>query len=234
MDLAFNHWPGFVRQHGAAFAAAAVLIVLLLIALVFFLSNRHQPPVKQVETITIIAVQPIKPPPPPPPPPQEMIQQPKITTPIAKPTEPAPPTKVATPKAVAPVAPPLGTSIHSNAAPDSFNLSGNAGGDSLLGGGGGEGGSGAWSYYASLLQSQINQALHVNKKTTNASFQVVARVWVDSTGFVTRVVVAPSGNNIIDSAIRNEVLAGMRFSEPPPAGMPMPIVMSLTGQQPLQ
>jgi protein TonB len=234
MDIALNQWPGFVRQHGAAFAAAATLIVLLLIALVFFLSNRNQAPVRQVENITIIAVQPPKPVPPPPPPPQQMIQQPKITTPIEKPTEAAPPTKVATPKAAAPAVTPLGTSIHSNAAPDSFNLSGNTGGDGLLGGGGGEGGSGAWSYYASLLQSQLNQALHANKKTTNASFQVTARVWLDNTGFVTRVVVAPSGNDIVDAAIRNEVLAGMRFSEPPPAGMPMPIVMSLTGQPPLQ
>jgi periplasmic protein TonB len=233
MDLAFTQWPGFVRQHGAAFGAAAAIIILFLIALVFLLSNRNQQPVKQVETITIVAVQLPKPPPPPPPPP-EMIQQPKITTPIAKPTEPAPPTKVATPKAAAPAAPPLGTSIHSNAAPDSFNLSGNTGGNGLLGGGGGEGGSGAWSYYASLLQGQLNQALHANKKTTNASFQVTTRVWVDATGLVTRVVVAPSGNDVIDAAIRNEVLAGMKFSAPPPAGMPMPIVISLTGQQPLQ
>jgi protein TonB len=234
MDLAFNQWPGFFRQHSAALVAAIAIILLLLIALVFFLSNRNQAPVKQVENITIIAVQPPKPVPPPPPPPQQMIQQPKITTPILKPTEAAPPTKVATPKSAAPVAPPLGTSIHSNAAPDSFNLSGNTGGDSLLGGGGGEGGSGAWSYYASLLQSQLNQALHANKTTTNASFQVTARVWVDNTGVVTRVVVAPSGNDVVDAAIRNEVLAGMKFSQPPPAGMPMPIVMSLTGQQPLQ
>ena len=233
MDLAFNQWPGFVRQHGAAVGAAVAVILLLLLALVFFLSNRSQPPVKQVENITIIAVQPPKPVPPPPPPPQQMIQQPKITTPILKPTEAAPPTKVVTPKAAAPTAPPLGTTIHSNAAPDSFNLSGNAGGDSLLGGGGGEGGSGAWSYYASLLQSQLNQALHANKKTTNASFQVVARVWVDNTGLVTRVVVTPSGNDVIDAAIRNEVLAGMRFSQAPPAGIPMPIVMSLTGEAPL-
>jgi hypothetical protein len=188
--------------------------------------------VKQVENITIIAIQPPKPPPPPPPPPQEMIQQPKITAPIPKPTAPAPPTKVATPKAAAPIAPPLGTSIHSNAAPDSFNLSGNAGGDSLLGGGGGEGGSGAWSYYASQLQTRISQALHGNKTTTNATFQVTARVWVDATGLVTRVVVAPSGSPAIDAAIGNEVLAGEKF-DPPPAGMPMPIVMNLTGQQPL-
>lgn len=232
MDLAFNQWPGFVRQHGAALVAAIAIILLLLLALIFFLSNRNQQPVKQVENITIIAVQPPKPVPPPPPPPQQMIQQPKITTPIEKPTEAAPPTKVATPKAAAPTAPPLGTSIHSNAAPDSFNLSGNAGGDSLLGGGGGGGGSGAWSYYVSQMQSQLNQVLHANKKTTDASFQVTARVWIDATGHVTRVVASSTGNSVLDDAIQNEVLAGTHYAAPP-AGMPMPIVMSLTGEAPL-
>ena len=223
--------PGFFARNRAAIIAGIAAVVVLTLVAVFFRNTATAPRVKQVETITIVPVQPPKPPPPPPPVQQQMIQQPKVTTPIPKPTQPAPPTKVAPPKSAAPAATPLGTSIKGNS-PNSFDLTGTPGGDGLLGGGGG-GGSGAWAYYASLLQTQINAALQKNPRTNHASFQVNARIWLDNTGRVTRAVVAPSGNAEIDAAIQNEVFTGMRFSEPPPAGMPMPIVISLTGEQPL-
>ena len=223
--------PGFLaRNRAAVITGIAAIIVFGLVAL-FFRNTATEPPVKQVETITIVPVQPPKPPPPPPPVQQQMIQQPKITTPIQKPTEQAPPTKVAPPKAAAPAATPLGTSIKGNT-PNNFDLSGTPGGNGLLDGGGG-GGSGAWSYYASQLQDKINQALQKNPHTSHATFQVAASIWVDATGKVTRVEGTSSGNKDIDAAIQQQVLAEMSAGSPP-AGMSMPIHMNLTGEQPLQ
>jgi periplasmic protein TonB len=219
--------PGFFGRNRAAIIVGAAAIIIFALIAVFFRNSATQPPVRQVETVTIVPVQPPKPPPPPPVQ-QQMIQQPKITTPIQKPTEQAPPTKVAPPKAAAP---PLGTSIKGNTA-NNFDLSGTSG-DGLVGGDGGGGGSGAWAYYASQLQTQINVALQKNPRTSHASFQVTAHVWLDANGNPTRVTLSnSSGNPIIDQAIRDQVLATLNAGAPP-VGMSMPINVSLTGEPPL-
>jgi periplasmic protein TonB len=220
--------PGFFARNRAAIIAGIVALIVLGVVVSFLRTTVTAPPVKQVETVTIVPVQPPKPPPPPPPVQQQMIQQPKITMPLQKPTEQASPTKVATPKAAAP---PLGTAIKGST-PNNFDLSGSGSGDGLLDGGGG-GGSGAWSYYASQLQGQINTALQKNPHTSHASFQVTARIWLDAKGVVTSVVLSSSsGNPQIDQAIRTQALATLNAGAPP-AGMPMPINISLTGEQPM-
>lgn len=89
-----------------------------------------------------------------------------------------------------------------------------------------------WGWYASQVQSAITQALQNNQNTRLASFRIEARIWSDQTGRITRAnLTGSTGNRALDQTITNEVLAGLILQEPPPEGMPMPIVLRLTARQ---
>lgn len=100
-------------------------------------------------------------------------------------------------------------------------------------GGGGGGHGSKFGYYAGQAKNRILVALRANKKTRSAVMDVQVRVWVDESGHVTKVVLAKTtGDAAVDEAIRNEALAGITMSEPPPVGMPMPIVMHFSAKRP--
>src|SRR5581483_1215174 len=115
---------------------------------------------------------------------------------------------------------------------DAFGLSGKGG--LGIGGGNGSGHSASrWGWYAAQVQSRISDALRANRRTRNASLRVEVRVWPDATGRITRASLSgSSGDPAVDAAIKNEVLTGLQLSEPPPQGMPIPIVMRLTARRP--
>jgi len=118
-----------------------------------------------------------------------------------------------------------------------FGLVGRPGGNALLwsGGGNGDGGGGGtrWGWYAGQVQARVKDALQKNPHTRSAAFRVEVRIWPDTTGRVTRVqLVGSTGHSAVDAAIKEEVLTGLQFQEPPPADMPLPIVMRLTARRP--
>lgn len=83
-----------------------------------------------------------------------------------------------------------------------------------------------------MVQQQLEAAIRANPKTRNSVMQVQVRVWADRTGRVNRIVlVASTGNQEIDDAIRNEALAGLVLREPPPEDMPMPIITRITARR---
>ena len=134
--------------------------------------------------------------------------------------------------APAPPAADLGTSVTGGGGSDAFGLSANRGGG-FLGGPGSRGGGSRWGWYASAVQATVSDALRRNPRTKDASFRIEVRVWPDLTGRITRATLAGStGDRAVDAAIKTEVLAGLQLSEPPPAGMPLPIVMRLTARRP--
>jgi len=97
----------------------------------------------------------------------------------------------------------------------------------------GTGSGSRWGWYASQVQRAISQALESNSTARQADFRVDARIWADRNGRVTRARIAgTTGNPALDNAITNQVLAGLILQEPPPEGMPMPIVLRLTAQHP--
>ncbi len=216
-------------HRSSAFVGGAVIILASLLAYVFLHSSKPEP-IHPPPTITMVVIQPPKPPPPLPPLPQpKTIVQPKMTVPVQKPMIPNQPPKAAPPKAAS--APALGTSLKSNGSSNAFDLSGNAGGNGLLGGNG-EGGGGGGSY-AAAMQGEIQEALQKNPITRKASAGLVVAIWADASGQVTRVEVdKSSGSEAVDDAVENQVLPNLQLGPPPP-GTPMPIVMSLTGEQPL-
>jgi protein TonB len=206
---------------GAGIAATAIIVTAVL-----FMWNGSSQPTKKVPEIRLVTLQPVPPPPPPPPPvqlpPPKMVEQTPMKEPEIKqekienkPKEPPPPAS-------------LGLDAKGEGPGDGFNLAGRPGGNGLLGGGGGS----RWGWYASLVQTQIEQALRENQKTRNAKLRIEVRLWSDANGSIGRVqLMTSTGDSAIDQVIKNEVLTGLKLREPPPKDMPMPIVARLTERQ---
>ena len=126
--------------------------------------------------------------------------------------------------------PSIGTNV-TGSGPDAFGLGKNTKG---MVGGGGTGKSGSrFGWYANQVIKSVSAALSQNPRTRNARFDIKAKIWADVGGRVTRArLIEPSGDPALDEAIRNGVLTGHQLQEPPPEGMPMPIVMHLTARRP--
>lgn len=217
LDFASENRTTVIVAGGAVLIAGALGFILTH-------SSRSQP-APPPPPMTMVIIQPPKPPPPPPPQQQKTITPPKMTTPAMKPI---------TPTQTPPKAPSeshVGTSIHGNG-PNAFDLSGTPGG---MGFGDGEGGGGsALSYFEGVISGQIRNALQNNPITRKASAGLQIYLWIDASGTVTQVqLMKSSGDPNVDDAVTNQVLPGMKLSDLPPAGTPMPISISLTGQSPL-
>jgi outer membrane biosynthesis protein TonB len=89
------------------------------------------------------------------------------------------------------------------------------------------------SAYAGQVKSRIQQALESNPRTRKAGMTIEVRVWPDSTGLITRAKLANStGDRELDDIIQNQILTGLQISQPPPEGMPTPIIMRITARRP--
>jgi outer membrane biosynthesis protein TonB len=125
---------------------------------------------------------------------------------------------------------PLGTSITGPGPGGDLGL-----GSGLGTGGDGTGGGGGTKYgwYASEVQTRIADALRNNPSTRTASMNVVIRIWPDASGRITKARLSGStGDPTLDATLRNNILIGMQLSDPPPADMPLPIVMRVSAQRP--
>ena len=110
---------------------------------------------------------------------------------------------------------------------------GNGGGGGTGFGGRGGGGGSKYGYYAGQVQSRVVEVLRSHKKTRAAVMNVQVRIWADSTGKISKVSLGQStGDPALDSAIKNEVFSDISLQEPPPQGMPMPIVMHFKASRP--
>ncbi|MGY4155859.1 protein TonB [Bradyrhizobium sp. USDA 4461] len=219
-------------RYGAAVAVVALLICGIVY---FFLGHDDLPPPRQVRDLTIVNV--TLPPPPPPPPPQpqpeqKMVEQPKMAEPEFKEEKPVDKPKDEPVKNAKNDEPPgpLSLDAKPTSPGDLFNLGGKPGGNPY---GGGGGGGSRWGWYATIVTSQIEAAIRANPKTRNMATQIQMRLWVDGSGHISRVVLAPSsGNPEVDAALRNEVIGSLTLREPPPKDMPMPVVTRVTARRP--
>ncbi|MGI9087058.1 MAG: TonB C-terminal domain-containing protein [Chthoniobacterales bacterium] len=207
----------FLQRYGLMLGAGAFLILG-----VGFLASKLTSGEGSVHRAAPMVVVSLPPPPAPTPPP---IEQPKIVeqeqtfVPEDKPVEAPPPDE-----------PPIGTNIKGDGSNDSFGL-GNKGGNGRLGGNSDRGS--RFGAYAGQVQSRIADALRNNRRTRDANLSVKVRIWPDVSGRITRAQLASSsGDPSLDAAIENEVLNGLQLSEPPPAGMPTPILLRLSARRP--
>ena len=135
------------------------------------------------------------------------------------------------PKDEPPSAPPA-TGIVGNGPADGFGL-GKSGGNWLgKGSGNGNRANSKWGWYAGQVQTKIQDSLRSNRRTRNANLRNEVRLWLDDTGRSTRAqLVSSTGDPALDAALK-ESLIGLQLSEPPPPGMPMPIVIRVTARRP--
>jgi hypothetical protein len=136
----------------------------------------------------------------------------------------------------------LALAAEGEGAGDAFNLSGNPGGRGLLSGGGlgdgsGEGagevgGTGArFGWYYARVASEVEDVFRRAKELSSASARVELRLWIDSSGRITRAEPLQAGaDRKVQDAIRS--LVGQRISQPPPAEIPMPMIARLTARRP--
>ncbi len=87
------------------------------------------------------------------------------------------------------------------------------------------------SAYAGKVKSRIQQALEGNPRTRKAGMTIEVRVWPDETGRISRVKLNNSTGDKELDAIVEQVLTGLQ-GEPPPEGMPTPIIMRITARRP--
>ena len=223
----FSERRTFMGRFG--FAIGGLVLAGIVVAVFSQLLNgpKGPPPRKQQEMVMIKPPPPPPPTPPPPPPPpqdapkQEMMEQTPIDEAEAKP-EPA----------EAPSAS-IGTNIVGNGPADGFGLGSNKGG--FMGGSnGGRANRSQFGWYANQVIKSFGEALSRNPRTQNASFNIKARIWADAGGRVTRAkLVESTGDSSLDAVLKNEILTGFQLKEPPPDGMPMPIVMRLSARRPI-
>lgn len=214
-----------------------IVVVVLVIAIGSFIAlrlrSKKAPAPVRSQNFTMVTLPPPPPKPIPTPPPQATPPPVDHKMDEPRPMEPQEAVKPdeAPPKPDTPPDQPLGTNNVGPGPGDNFGLGGSGGKGGF--GGGGKGGSGSkYGYYAGQVQRRISDALQKNSKTKTASMRVEVRIWPDSTGRVTRAELKSStGDNALDSVIESQVLSGLQLDSPPPAGMPLPIVLRLTARK---
>ncbi len=177
------------------------------------------------ETKMTVTLPPLPPPPPPPPkptpPPQveqpkkEMLVQEDVKDDEKKPDNEPPP------------APAAATSLKGGT--EDSGLAGTGAANPFAGLGRRSGSKFGW--YAGPVQSRVAEALRTNRATRSAKLDgVLVKIWPDSNARISRVEFkSGSGQPAVDAAIR-QALLGLALAEPPPADMPLPIILRLSAR----
>jgi periplasmic protein TonB len=170
------------------------------------------------DSVTMIQIMPAAPPPPPPPPPPpEQMKEEMIKQEEDKEEEPDPTPVIDT----AVKGPASGGIVVAQQRPSNFLAKRSDGGKTK------------WGWYASQVQARIGEELRKNPRTRKSSIRIEVRIWVDpATGRVIRAKLGSStGDAGLDQAM-TETIQGTQLQQPPPEGMPMPIVLRVTARRP--
>lgn len=220
--------PTFMERHRVPLSIAAVLVIGLgVTTLAKKFSKQGGESRKGMEMVSVRLPPPAPTPPPPaatPPPPQEMKQEQKMVeqAPVDEHEE--------KPKDEPPPSAAISTGIKGDGSADGFGVGG-GNGNGLIGGNAARQRS-KWGWYAGLVQTSVSDALRRNPQLRSASLSFKVRIWSDATGRVTR---AKMSGASIDPKIAQAIqdaLTGVQLKEPPPAGMPQPIVMRVSAKRP--
>jgi len=211
------------RNRVKMIVGVAFVAVIGTVAILVKVYTKIPAPRKPQEIVIHLQPLPPQPPPPPPPPPpprppeQKFVEQPKDLKPLEKKDDQKNPDK------------PPGPPVVASGPPSDFGLGGTGGGGGGYGGGGGS----EYGPYAAEVVTTIRNKLEANSKTSKANFHgLKTRIWADKTGRVVKATVSgTTGDPVVDDALKNEVLIGLQLPEPPPDGMPMPIVLLVAEQR---
>lgn len=232
MAASEHRWRLAARRLGPS---ALGLLVIASLAYLLYLAatGTTVKPKRLVEEMTVVRIVEPVPPKPPEIPKQKFVEQPKVQpqetrpmeTPVEAPTPPAPTPKAGPSEPAAPAQ----LAAQGEGPSDSFALTGNPGGADLGGGGGGGGGGGsAFGWYAQLLESRVTAALRRERRLKGVHYRVFIQIWVSPSGAVQRTeYISTSGKADVDRTIQETFKGLGQLPEPPPAGMPQPIVLRL-------
>lgn len=224
----------FLRRHRIKLTVAALSVggVVLLVA---FGSGPDRPKFVAAPPQIINIIVPPPPPPPPPPPRQreprpeqaqdlQMVAAEASNEPDEAPSE-SPPAGDA----------PLGTGVVGDGPADGFGLgTAPGGGGGFYGGTTRASGTGsALGRYGYQVQTSIQSALSAHPNTRSLVLDGRLRVWVDANDRIERVELA--GTDVATDQITavREALFGLQLRQSPPAGTPMPVVLSLRARRAL-
>lgn len=192
----------------ALFTVAVVWVV------VGFINDPGKPAPPKIQMISLIKPPPPKPPEEKPPEP-EKVEQPKEEVKLDQPQE-TPPDDAPPPPGGIPDGP-AGGMATDLAAGSGVGIGGGAGGDRA-----------AW--FGKRISRQLEDELKRAKALQGKEYQVVALIWSDVGGAVTRVRLDKgTGNAELDEALRREML-GMTLRDPLPADIPQPVKLRVVSR----
>jgi TonB family protein len=222
--------PGFVRRN-----LPALIIATMFVgggAWLYFSPPHKSEPARKAPESRVVMVQLPPPPPPPPPPKIKPPEPPKDQKRPEQPPEAKPESKPEPPKPAAKPPEGLGTGIKG---PGNGFAGLGSSGNGVIGGTGtgpGGGGSGVGREYATRLSARIADALRASPRMRGASVRVEVRVWVNSSGRVTRAQLAgTTGDAALDAALANEIIPGTQLPDGPPRGLGMPITLRINASR---
>jgi protein TonB len=186
-----------------------------------FIDNAEAPDKTRVQTISLV-----KPPPPKPPeklPEPEKIEQPKEEEVQVE----APPTPDQPQDAGPPPGEQLGLDADGGAGSDGFGLAARKGGRDIttLGGGGDR-----LAWFSKRISRQLEDELKRAKALQGKEYQVIAQLWFDVGGSVTRVRMDKgTGNTELDEVLRKEIQS-LTLRDPLPEDMPQPVKLRVVSR----
>lgn len=186
-----------------------------------FIDNAEAPDKPRVQTISLV-----KPPPPKPPeklPEPEKIEQPKEEEVQVE----APPTPDQPQDAGPPPGEQLGLDADGGAGSDGFGLAARKGGRDIttLGGGGDR-----LAWFSKRISRQLEDELKRAKALQGKEYQVIAQLWFDVGGSVTRVRMDKgTGNTELDEVLRKEIQS-LTLRDPLPEDMPQPVKLRVVSR----
>jgi periplasmic protein TonB len=217
---------GFLQKYGFPLGIGAVGLVVIGLIVGQMMTGKKEAPRRQQEVVMIrsIPAPPSPPQPKLPEPPKQTVDQ-MIKQDTISPDEDKPDDSPAE-------APGITTSLVGSGGAD-FGLKAARPGGDLLGGSGSKGPSSPFGWYGRKVIKSVQDALSRNRLTSRAQFSdKEVRIWTDISGRITRTKLkGTTGDKAVDQAI-NDALVGLQLEEPPPAGMPLPIVMKLKALRP--
>lgn len=201
---------------------AIALVVVVIRNLMTDTGPRKKQAVQQISLL--------KPPPPPPPKPEQKPPEPQVKKEEVKMPEPDKPPDPQPAQADPPPGPHLGVDAAGAGNGDSFGLVGKPGGKDITTIGGGGGGN-RFTWYAGLVQGEIQKILARNAKLRGSEFKATVRVWLSGDGKVQRSELSSStGNTETDELIRVALTELPQLREMPPSDMPQPIRLRVTSR----
>lgn len=180
-----------------------------------FIDNADAPEKPKVQRISLVKPPPPKPEEKPPESEPEKIEQPKDEVQL---DAPPPPDQAA--NDAPPPGEQLGLDADGGSGSDGFGLAARKGGRDIttLGGGGDRNG-----WFSRMISRLVEDELKRAKGLQGKEYRVVAQIWFDSAGGVTRVRIDKgSGNSELDEALRQEML-GISLRDPLPDDIPQPV-----------